>query len=74
MKIKHDASSGPLLVNFIGIQEKGMWPAKKHSPTSIEEGGLALALFADLDKWLEEKTGGKVDCLMTGVVAGASAV
>ncbi|KZT56782.1 hypothetical protein CALCODRAFT_470601 [Calocera cornea HHB12733] len=56
----------PLLVNFIGIEEKSMWPGKR------EEGkGPSMRMFADLDKWLYEHGGGGIDVTMFGCIAGA---
>ncbi|KXN84133.1 hypothetical protein AN958_00403 [Leucoagaricus sp. SymC.cos] len=60
-----------LLVNFIGIIEKGMWPAKKAVKA---EGGPAMQLFEKLDGWLEEKSAGTVDALLMGCVGGVSRV
>ncbi|KIJ96005.1 hypothetical protein K443DRAFT_134254 [Laccaria amethystina LaAM-08-1] len=57
-----------LSVNFIGVQEKGMWPGKKSVKA---EGGLAMRLFEELDSWLDVKTGGTVDALLMGCVAGS---
>ncbi|KZO92928.1 hypothetical protein CALVIDRAFT_540603 [Calocera viscosa TUFC12733] len=56
----------PMLVNFIGIEEKSMWPGKR------EEGkGPSMQLFAQLDKWLYEKGGAGIDVSMFGCIAGA---
>lgn len=60
-----------ILVNFIGLQEKGIWPAKKAVKA---EGGAAMALFEPLDAWLEEKMGGKVDALLLGCVSGVASI
>ena len=60
-----------LLVNYIGVLEKGMWPAKKAVKA---QGGNAMQLFEKLDEWLDEKTGGTVDALFMGCVAGVSRV
>ncbi|KAJ7202713.1 hypothetical protein B0H12DRAFT_1206341 [Mycena haematopus] len=46
---------------------KAMWPAKKAVKA---EGGPAMKLFENLDGWLEDKTGGTVDALLLGCVAG----
>ncbi|RDB27664.1 putative endoplasmic reticulum metallopeptidase 1 [Hypsizygus marmoreus] len=62
---------GALLVNFIGLQEKGMWPGKK---AVKEQGGVAMKLFEELDRWVEEKSGGTVDALLMGCVAGVTSV
>ncbi|KAH9479296.1 Putative endoplasmic reticulum metallopeptidase 1 [Psilocybe cubensis] len=58
-----------ILVNFIGMQENGIWPAKKAVKA---QGGVAMQLFENIDTWLDEKTGGKVDALLFGSVAGVS--
>ncbi|KAJ3576559.1 hypothetical protein NP233_g353 [Leucocoprinus birnbaumii] len=60
-----------LLVNFIGIIEKGMWPAKQAVKA---EGGPAMQLFEQLDNWLEEKSAGTIDALLMGCVGGVSRV
>ncbi|KAJ7625774.1 hypothetical protein FB45DRAFT_922289 [Roridomyces roridus] len=57
--------------NFIGLQESGMWPAKKAVKM---EGGPAMKLFEELDGWLETKMGGSVDAVLLGCVAGAAFV
>lgn len=66
-----DANDPGLSVNFIGVQEKGMWPGKKSVKA---EGGLAMRLFEEFDNWLEVKTGGTVDALLMGCVAGSVVV
>jgi hypothetical protein len=72
--IKHTPSSPGLRVNYVGIQEKGMWPGKKSEKDT--EGGhrLAMALFEELDDWLDKKTRGTVDALLLGCVGGVSVV
>ncbi|KAJ8075039.1 hypothetical protein PM082_019366 [Marasmius tenuissimus] len=60
---------GTLLVNFIGLQEQGMWPGKRALITQGEPG-IALTLFDKLDRWIDERTEGKTDTLMLGCVAG----
>ena len=60
-----------LAVDFIGIQEKGMWPGKK---AVKEQGGVAMKLFEQLDAWLETRTGGTVDPTLIGCVAGVTSV
>lgn len=54
-------------VNYIGLLEKAMWPGKR---AAKEEGGASMELFEQLDAWLDEKTGGKVDATLIGGVAG----
>ena len=60
---------GALLVNFIGLQEQGMWPGKAGLMTRGEPG-IALTLFDRLDRWIDEQTGGKMDTLLLGCMAG----
>ena len=62
---------GELQINFIGIQEKGMWPGKKAVKA---EGGVAMRLFEELDEWVEKRTGGTVDTMLLGCVAGVVSV
>lgn len=67
----NQAAKGSIAVNFIGIQESGMWPGKK---ADKEEGGRAMELFEELDGWLVEKTHGTVDATLLGCVAGLEEV
>lgn len=60
-----------LMINFIGIAEKGMWPGKKAVKA---EGGPAMRLFEQLDGWLEEETAGTVDALLMSCVGGVTRV
>ena len=71
MVIKLTDGDPGLSVNFIGVQEKGMWPGKKSVKA---EGGFAMRLFEEFDSWLEVKTGGTVDALLMGCVAGSVVV
>ena len=61
------SGSSKIPINFIGLQEAGIWPAKKAMKA---QGGASMLFFEELDRWLEEKTGGKVDALLMGSVAG----
>ncbi|KAG5638589.1 hypothetical protein H0H81_011675 [Sphagnurus paluster] len=67
IKVQPGENGGALSVNFVGLQEKGMWPGKK---AVKEQGGVAMALFEELDAWVEKKTGGTVDVLLLGSVGG----
>ncbi|KAF9524402.1 hypothetical protein CPB83DRAFT_861305 [Crepidotus variabilis] len=67
MIIKTPTLPNRLRVNFVGMQEKGVWPAKKSSKA---QGGIAMELFEKMDAWIDEKTGGAVDTLLVGSVAG----
>ncbi|KAF9458872.1 hypothetical protein BDZ94DRAFT_1225561 [Collybia nuda] len=66
-----ERTAGGLVINFVGLQEKGMWPGKK---AVKEQGGVAMELFERLDAWVEEKTGGTVDALLMGCVGGIMTV
>ena len=62
-------------MNFIGLEEEGMWPGKKALlQDTSKEPGLALKLLSNLDEWVEKKTDGKVDVLLMGCVAGVQRV
>lgn len=58
-----------LRVNYVGIQESGMWPGKK---AEKHLGGRAMELFEDLDEWFEARMGGTVDALLLGCVGGVT--
>ncbi|KAF9264544.1 hypothetical protein L218DRAFT_958254 [Marasmius fiardii PR-910] len=66
-------SMGSILVNFIGLEEQGMWPGKK-AVMSQGNPGLALRLFEKLDLWMEKRMNGKADTLLLGCVAGIERV
>ncbi|KAH7923703.1 hypothetical protein BV22DRAFT_1068281 [Leucogyrophana mollusca] len=70
IRIPEGTNGTDLKVDFIGIQEKRMWPAKK----AESDGGQAMKLFQELDEWLDEKTGGSVDATLLGCVSGTSVV
>lgn len=59
-----------LKIDFIGIQEKRMWPGKK----AESDGSQAMMLFKAFDAWIEEKTGGTVDAMLLGCVRGETVV
>ncbi|KAF5334245.1 hypothetical protein D9758_017096 [Tetrapyrgos nigripes] len=62
-----------ILVNFIGLQEKGMWPGKKAllEAENVDKNiASTLVMFRELDEWIEQRTGGKVDAMLLGCVAG----
>jgi len=71
VKIPPGETSAQLLINYIGIQEKGMWPGKAHVKS---EGGHAMALFEGLDGWLNDHTKGTVDAMMLSSVGGIAKV
>ncbi|KAJ7768520.1 hypothetical protein B0H16DRAFT_1520063 [Mycena metata] len=66
VQVPEDGNS-TILFNFIGLQEKAMWPAKQAVKA---QGGPAMELFERLDAWLDVRTGGTVDALLLGCVAG----
>ncbi|KIJ65340.1 hypothetical protein HYDPIDRAFT_110370 [Hydnomerulius pinastri MD-312] len=59
-----------LKINFIGIQEKRMWPGKK----SESDGSQAMKIFKDFDEWIDEKTRGTVDAMLLGCVSGETVI
>ncbi|KAK7024849.1 peptide hydrolase [Favolaschia claudopus] len=63
--------TGGILFNFIGMQENAMWPGKKAVKA---QGGPAMQVLENLDAWLDEKTGGTVDAMLIGCVAGTVVV
>ena len=73
LKLDADSDSDKLRVDFIGLEERGMWPAKQ-ARVAVEERGEALALFGEFDAWLETKTKGAVDALLMGTVAGVVSI
>lgn len=74
IRLSEENPDGRLLINFMGLEENGMWPAKKRKGTGgedlKEEPGSAMAFFEELDAWLDRTTGGTVDALLMGCVGG----
>lgn len=73
MILKLDAAhNDQLSINFIGVQEKAMWPGKRavSRPSINEEGGLALAFFEEIDAWLKKTTEDRVDATLLAASAG----
>lgn len=64
-KTLHD----PLKINFVGIEEKGMWPGKKN-----DRAGPAMDVFERMDRWFEETRGGSEDVMLLGCVAGVEII
>jgi hypothetical protein len=62
-----DSGKRTISVNYVGVKEKAMWPAKSKEKA---EGGRAMELFEDLDNWLEVKMAGTVDATLLGCVGG----
>jgi hypothetical protein len=58
-------------IDFVGMQEKGIWPAKKALGA---DGGIAMELFEQLDPWLDQHTHGTVDALLMGCVISVAEV
>jgi hypothetical protein len=68
------AATEPLTVNFIGIDESAMWPAKKKA-AELEalrsgHGHAIMGLLEKLDGWLLRETQGKVDAMLLATVGG----
>lgn len=69
---KRDARArGALDINFMGIQEAGMWPGKMRVK---EQGGPAMLLFEKFDAWVDKRTNGNVDAMLIGTVGGVVTV
>ena len=65
------AAVEPLTVNFVGIDESAMWPAKKKTDLEAGNGHATMDLFERLDGWLTRETHGKVDAMLLATVGGA---
>lgn len=72
LKLNTSSPHEKLRVDFVGIEEKGMWPGKKALPA--EERGEALKIFEEFDAWLETRTKGSVDALLMGTVVGVVSI
>ncbi|KAL0954165.1 hypothetical protein HGRIS_005299 [Hohenbuehelia grisea] len=64
------ADDAGLKIDFIGLQEEGMWPAKRN----VKDFGPAMNLFEALDFWIDRETNGTVDAMLLGCVAGVVVV
>jgi hypothetical protein len=67
------AAAEPLTINFIGIDESAMWPAKKKKAVAdlgSGNGHEIMDLFEKLDGWLMRETHGKVDVMLLATVGG----
>ncbi|KAI9455042.1 hypothetical protein F5148DRAFT_409217 [Russula earlei] len=64
--------NAPLAINFIGIDEAAMWPAKKAAAGApgTEKQHPAMVLFEHLDDWLMRKTHSRVDVMLLAAVGG----
>lgn len=71
LTVKLSFSIGPLKIDYIGIGEKRMWPGKKAEKA---EGGRAMALFEEFDRYMEETTDGTVDVLLLGCLGGQTVI
>ncbi|KAG6844823.1 hypothetical protein H0H87_003390 [Tephrocybe sp. NHM501043] len=71
LKLEAGNPDGTLIVNFVGMQEKGMWPGKQ---SVKNEGGFTMQLFEELDSWIEKTSSGTIDTLLLGCVAGVVSV
>ncbi|KAG9099280.1 hypothetical protein FRC06_005443 [Ceratobasidium sp. 370] len=58
-----------LKINYVGIEEKGMWPGKKN-----DRAGPAMDLFEKMDGWFEENRQGAADVMLLGCVGGVISV
>ncbi|EJU00467.1 hypothetical protein DACRYDRAFT_16916 [Dacryopinax primogenitus] len=63
--------TAPVLVNFVGIEERSMWPGKKARQGENREEKPSMRMFERLETWLEQKSDGGIDVNMFGCIAGA---
>ncbi|KAI0262359.1 hypothetical protein BC834DRAFT_925273 [Gloeopeniophorella convolvens] len=63
--------TAPLAINFVGVDEAAMWPAKQAAKA---QGGHAMALFERLDSWLARVTDDSVDVMLLATVGGVTTV
>jgi hypothetical protein len=70
------AATEPLTINFIGIDESAMWPAKKKKAAELSAGNghEIMDLFEKLDGWLVRKSHGNVDVMLLATVGGVISV
>lgn len=71
LTVKLQSPPSSIKVDYIGIGEKRMWPAKMAEKA---EGGQAMVLFEELDRYVEEHTGGTVDVMLLGCLGGDAVV
>jgi hypothetical protein len=67
------AATEPLTINFIGIDESGMWPAKNKTTRAQSSGNAndaTMDMFERLDDWLTRETHGRVDTMLVATVGG----
>jgi hypothetical protein len=69
--LKVSSREEQLGVNYVGIQEDGMWPGKK---AEKEQGGRPMMFFEEFDEWFEVKTGGTADALLLSCIGGIAYV
>ena len=65
--------TGPLNINFQGIDEEAMWPGKK-AATEARGGHPMMTLFESVDNWLARETRDSVDVMLLATVAGVVTV
>ena len=68
--------TAPLMINFIGIDEAAMWPAKRAAAEArgVRGDHEMVALFKGLDSWLTRETHGRVDVMLLATVGGVVTV
>lgn len=71
LTVKLQSPPSRIKVDYIGIGEKRMWPGKMAEKA---DGGRAMALFEELDQYIEESTGGTIDVMLLGCLGGEAVV
>ncbi|TRM58647.1 hypothetical protein BD626DRAFT_559974 [Schizophyllum amplum] len=62
---------GALVIDYVGMQEGGIWPARKARYDAEGSAGapLALRVFDALDAYIVQRTAGAVDAMFIGCVS-----
>jgi hypothetical protein len=62
------STSAQLAVSHVGVRRRAMWPARKDDTPRDP----ATDLLARIDKWVEERTRGRVDPTLVSCVGGVT--
>uniref|UniRef100_D8PVI5 Peptide hydrolase n=1 Tax=Schizophyllum commune (strain H4-8 / FGSC 9210) TaxID=578458 RepID=D8PVI5_SCHCM len=67
---------GDIIIDYVGIQEDGIWPARKarFEAKGGADSPLPLRMFDALDAYIIERTAGAVDAMFLGCVSATFAV
>lgn len=67
---------GDIVIDYVGMQEDGIWPARKarFEAKGGEDSPLPLRVFDALDTYIIERTAGAVDAMFLGCVSATFTV